>query len=174
MLDGGNPINKTFSLRMLPLSPLRIISNTYCDRTYCTVTENSTVNFGQVHRNFWLIVQKDGALHLGASDVSVQSIVCANVGEVRVGQQTVCPVRPQLQLVWNRGAAAVASLISSDSLFLFGQTGGLCPGRSKFCTLYCRVRTVSLARDGLLTVHYGFCNYQADQVNENEVGGRCS
>jgi len=69
---------------MLPLSPLRITSNTYYVRTYCTITVNSTVNVRQVHRHFWLTLQKDAALLLGAYDVSVEAIVCANEGEMRI------------------------------------------------------------------------------------------
>jgi len=72
---------------MLHLLPLRITSNTYCVRTYCTVTVNCTVNFRQMHRNVWLTLQKDAALVLGAYDVSVEAIVCANDGEMRVGGQ---------------------------------------------------------------------------------------
>jgi hypothetical protein len=67
---------------MLPLLPLRITSN-----TYCTVTVNSTVNFRQVHRNFWLTLHRDAALLLAAYDVPVEAVVCANEGEVRVEGQ---------------------------------------------------------------------------------------
>jgi len=40
-----------------------------------------------MHRNVWLTLQKDAALVLGAYDVSVEAIVCANDGEMRVGGQ---------------------------------------------------------------------------------------
>jgi len=54
---------------------------------------NSTVNVLQVHRNFWLALYKDAALLLDAYNVSVEAIVFANEGEMRVeGLYTICPI----------------------------------------------------------------------------------
>ena len=156
---------------MLPLQPLRVTSNTYCVRTYCTITVNSTVNFRQVYRNFWLTLQKDAALLFGAYDVSVETTVYANEGEMQVEvQQTICPFRPcwcgvQVQQQWPATSVQPSVFVGKDRRLLSGAVHVL------DTVVPCEN---SQSGVGWVADYYRFRSYWADQVNENEVGGICT